>query len=128
MAPPNMQRRRPLMASENFGKELKSLGSEMASAFKQMKESREFKQLESDLSKSIKSISSSLGKALKAAQKSPSTKKIKNRFTRVVKAGTKEGKTHVKKAESMAVQKIKEAREALEKMASQIKNAKSAPK
>lgn len=91
----------------NVGKELKALGFELVAALKQIRSSKEFKDLEKEVGKSIKSISSSLGRSLKAAKASPSTEKIKKRMGRVVKAGTVQGTKEARKAQAAAIKGLR---------------------
>jgi hypothetical protein len=107
----------------NLGKELLSLGKDLAEAVRRMKSSKEFKTLEKDVTKAVKSISNSMWMSLKAAKKSPTTKKIQKRLGKVIKEGQKQGAIELDKAQKAAAKGIQKARIILKK----IKSKKDSP-
>lgn len=110
------------MASQNLKKELKGLGADIAKAFKDAKESPEFKKLQKDLLSSLKSVSSSLVQAVQSAKKSPQTGKLKSRLKRVVKLSKKEGAHQAKAAEKAAAVHLKRARKVLKTLRKRMGN------
>lgn len=93
----------------NVANELKALGLELANAFRQVKASKEFKDLEKEISTSIKHVSNSLVKSLKAANNSPEAGRIKKRVGRVVKISTEKGKEEAAKAAKIGLKKFNKA-------------------
>lgn len=109
------------MAKRNLTDELKGLGGDLAKAVVEMKNSNEFKKLQSELSASLKSIGGSFQKAIKAAAKSNRSTQIKGRVTKIGNISKKEGARKAQEAQQAAAQKIKEARQAINKMAKKWK-------
>jgi hypothetical protein len=93
----------------SVAEELKALGMELASAFKQARDSQEFKALERDITSSVKKVSSSLVKSLKAANKSQEAGRLKNRVGRVVKISTTQGEAQARKAAKAGMEKFNKA-------------------
>ncbi len=99
----------------SVGEELKALGSEMMQAFKQMKSSKEFKDLEQELASSVKKVSTSLMKSLKAARDSEEASRLKNRMGRVVKVSKEKGGEQAQKAAKAGIEKFNKAFKKLSK-------------
>lgn len=97
-------------------KELTALGKELGGAVNQMRGSKEFKELEKEISTSVKAISSTLIRSLKAAGKSESAHRIKKQAARVAAAGAEVGKTEARKAQGAAVVKLRKVRAILRQM------------
>lgn len=105
------------MARKNSLKnELKGLGHDLSKAVNQMTSSKEFKNLENNVTTAVKSIAQSLGQSFKAAKQSDTAKKLGRRVSRVVKEGTKQGKIQAEKAKNIAARNIKKARTKLKSL------------
>lgn len=89
--------------------ELKALGSEMATTFRQIKSSKEFQDLEKEISSSVKHVSASLIKSLKAANESKQAAKLKTRVGRVVKISKEKGEEEARKAAKVGLKKFNKA-------------------
>lgn len=102
--------------NQSFSKELVGLGKDISTALKTMVKSREFKNLEKEVITGVKSISKSLKESLNAAQKSQQTARLTKKIKKVAKAGKKQGTIEAKKAQVLATQGIRKAREAIKKI------------
>jgi hypothetical protein len=102
-------------------KELKALGSDLSAALQQMRKSKEFNDLRTQVVKGIQSISDSLIRSVKAAQRSPQTRKIKRRLTRVAQAGAAEGQVKAGEAQVAAAKSLRKVRATLRQFSSKIR-------
>ena len=93
----------------SIAEELKALGMELAVAFKQAKSSKEFQELERDITSSVKKVSSSLVKSLKAANDSQEASRIKKRVGRVVAISKEKGQAKAQKAAKSGLKKFNKA-------------------
>lgn len=107
----------------NVGKELKALGNELAGALKQIRSSKEFKDLEKEIGSSIKGITKTLGKSLQAAKESPNTARIKTHLGRVAKAGVAQGTVEVRKAQATAITGLRKAVTKLRHLKTKLKKS-----
>ena len=101
-------------------KELKGLGAELAKALKQIRSSREFKDLQKEVTTGVKKISASLIKSIKAAQKSQSTQRLKTRLHRVAKAGKIQGTAEAQRARVVVTKGLRRARTALKQVSKDL--------
>ncbi len=93
----------------SIAEELKALGVEMANAFRQARASKEFQDLEKDITSSVKKVSSSLIRSLQAANNSREAAKIKDRVGRVVKVSKEKSKVEAEKAAKKGLKKFNKA-------------------
>src|SRR5689334_16320061 len=98
------------MAKSDISKELRALGAELSGAFKQIRSSREFKDLEKELKVAVKGVSSSVVKGLRAAKSSKEAAIIKKRLKIVVKGGSAQGKQEAIKARKAAADGLRRMR------------------
>lgn len=99
----------------NLKDEFKMLGSELASALKQIRSSKEFNDLEREIATSVKGISSKLVKSLKAAKESKSAAKIKSQLGRVAHSSAMEGAAEAKKLKAATLKGMKKILEKMKK-------------
>lgn len=104
----------------NVAKEMKMLGIELVGALKQIKDSREFKDLEREVVNGIKRVSANLVSSLSAAKKSKTTAKIKRQFGKVVVAGKEEGKVQAEHASKVAMKKIAQVSKTLKRLSKEM--------
>ncbi|MBV9079858.1 MAG: hypothetical protein JO102_01925 [Elusimicrobia bacterium] len=109
------------MGKSDIRKELKSLGIELSSALKQIRSSREFRELEHEIATGIKNISVSLVKSLKAAGKSRQTKKIGSHLKRLAEASASEGRVEAAKAQRAALAGLRRVRVAVKDLSSRVR-------
>ncbi len=105
----------------HLGKEFKALGSELMDALKQIRSSKEFKDLEKEIGSSIKGISSRLATSIVAAKKSKSTGQIKSRLKRVAKAGAAQGTVEARRAQAVAAKGLHNILKSMKQLSEKLK-------
>jgi hypothetical protein len=112
------------MEKSELAKELKALGSELSDAFKQIRSSREFKDIEKEVSSALRGLSSTVAKGLKAAKNSDHAGKLTRRLKRVVKAGSVQGKHEAGRAKQAAAVGIRKVRVAVRDLKQRLRSSK----
>jgi hypothetical protein len=108
--------------------ELKSLGTELSTALKHVRDSEEVATLKRNVTQSAKTLAADVEKAVRAAYASASAQKLKKEVGRLAAAGKKEGLADLHKAAVFARKEVRVARRKLGAIAKRFKSKASKPK